>query len=503
MDQDYEGTPNPLNPKPTPEEPVKNVSEATDLNNDNVTRQQNDNAFESFKPTKRADDTFDSLKPIIQPENPFDTKSETINPIKTTPSRPNFGVTRPLAANKKFVPVKPDYDIKATPIPDEAPNTSIAQPNNSSSPQINTAPKPVVTEVKSTHTLLKKRGLIIGGIIAIFLAIGCGVVAALLIINKPEDPVSMAFQNLLENGYNDNMDISGTVAITINDNSSPFSRIKINLNSQKLGGSFANSTDINLNLKSQNSPEDTTVSISEIYTSKGDLYFRTENMENLTTSLINNPEPITDCQSEEDCATVVPPTNNANHSDETLNTFENKWFKISSDTISQATNGSENSSCLTPLINNLGNNLKNIALVYQQNPFISSSTEGIPISNKNYPVRRIVLNKTKLESFITSINSSKEVTNLASCLGHSNDDLNSDSLISSMSNLPNLYVEVDENHKISRLYFEYEDNDFSILTDLNIAYPNSVTISEPKNFEEYESFIQQLLEGVTKNLSTD
>ena len=95
------------------------------------------------------------------------------------------------------------------------------------------------------------------------------------------------------------------------------------------------------------------------------------------------------------------------------------------------------------------------------------------------------------------------MTNLASCLGHSNDDLNSDSLISSMSNLPNLYVEVDEKHKISRLYFEYENNDFSIITDLSIAYPNSVTISEPKNFEEYESFIQQLLEGVTKNLSTD
>ena len=140
MDQDYEGTPNPLNPKPTPEEPVKNVSEATDLNNDNVTRRQNDNAPESFKPIKQADDTFDSLKPIKQPENPFGTKSEKINSIKTTPSRPNFGVTRPLAANKKFVPVKPDSDIKATSIPDEAPNTSIAQPNNSSAPQINAAP---------------------------------------------------------------------------------------------------------------------------------------------------------------------------------------------------------------------------------------------------------------------------------------------------------------------------------------------------------------------------
>ncbi len=501
MDQDYEGTPNPLNPKPTPEEPVKNASEATDLNNDNVTRQQNDNAPESFKPIKQADDTFGSLKPIIQPENPFGTKSEKRNPIKTTLSRPNFGVTRPLAANKKFVPVKPDNDIKATPILDEAPNTSSAQPNNSSAPQINAAPKPIVTEVKSTHTLLKKRGLIVGGIIAIFLAIGCGVVAALLIINKPEDPVSMAFQNLLENGYNDNMDISGTVAITINDDSSPFSIIKINLNSQKLGGSFANSADINLNLKTQNSPEDTTVNISEIYTPKGDLYFRTENMENLTTSLINNPEPVIDCKNEKDCATITPSADDSNYPNKTTNNAESKWVKISSNTINQAIN--QNSSCFTPLVNSLDSNSKNIALLYQQNPFISSSTEGIPISNKNYPVRRIVLNKTKFESFITSINSSKEVTNLASCLGHSNDDLNSDNLISSISNLPNLYVEIDEQHKISRLYFEYQNNDFSMITDLNIAYPNNITISEPKNYEEYETIIQQFIENIANNLNIE
>ena len=139
--------------------------------------------------------------------------------------------------------------------------------------------------------------------------------------------------------------------------------------------------------------------------------------------------------------------------------------------------------------------MNNVLVLYKNNPFITSSAENIAISNKAYPVRRIMLDKSNFTSFVESAKDLTMVKDLLNCIEQDSSSINTDSLIENISKLPTLYVEIDDQYQFTRLYFQYDNDDVKITTDLSLDYPSSPNISEPKQYTDFNTLLQKLSGG--------
>ncbi|MBR3256315.1 hypothetical protein IKG10_01455 [Candidatus Saccharibacteria bacterium] len=380
------------------------------------------------------------------------------------------------------------------------------QPINTMPQVINATPTAVVTEVKSSHKTIKKRGMIIGGIIAVFIAVSCGVAAALLLLNNPKDPVAAAIEKIINNGYAQNIAINGTIDAAIKDKSSPYTSLKIDLNSQLVGGTAVNSTNAKITINMQNPSRTIPLDFDEVYAKGGDLYLKLDGATNAIKQLnymgglTEEPDPVVDCEGteENDCTVVDDSLKTINSIEEILKTVDGNWIKINSSDLSKTiASTSENAitNCATSFVNDLKNNTNNVLVLYKNNPFITSSAENIPISNKAYPVRRIMLDKSNFTSFVESAKDLTMVKDLLNCIGQDSSSINTDSLIENISKLPTLYVEIDDQYQFTRLYFQYDNDDVKITTDLSLDYPSSPNISEPKQYTDFNTLLQKLSGG--------
>lgn len=374
----------------------------------------------------------------------------------------------------------------------------------------------------------KKTGLIIGIIIGAVVLI-CGVVVAvLLVMNLTKgDAVSRAMSKLINGEAPQNVIINGTIDITPNNADSPFTSVQIDLNSEAATSSMINHSNAKITF-SLDEVDDVSVDFEEVYAANGDLYFKldgsTAAIEDLTASLQNKlleePEVVdtTNCDTDETGATncieaeeesegelILPTQSDSSDLQTSMSSFagilevvDGEWLKVSMDELNEITSGTENSemSCLVNLAKDTKEHNNSVAKIYNDNPFIESTTENLSVTSKNNPIYKITINEKNFTNYMNELQGSTELNDLFSCMGYENSEVNMDNVAEEISNLPDIYVEIDDEDNFTRLYFVSEmntdDNNATITTDLNFTYPDTINVAEPTEYKDFSSVIQEI-----------
>lgn len=469
MDDKTQGTPNPLNPTPGVTPLDANPSEP------------------------------------IRPANQFNT-SEPIRPVNqfnTTPPANQFNTTPP---NSPAVPMGVVENLDPTNRPMEY------------------APMPETPQPKKNK---KKVGLIIGGMICLFLAIGCGVAAILLFMNHG-DPVERAMGKLMSGEAPTNTTIQGTIGIKSNDSSSSISDLEISINSNLATDSLINSSTATLSGSLRNGG-DFSIDLSEVYAANGDLYLKIDGI----SEIMGDPYLLSDSaettsteegltteglQAEEEISVDEEMTLNEETSStgtitsmlSIIGTIDGEWIRIPiselGTTSSELTSGIDSeTSCMAELFMNLNNNRNSIMEMYQRNSFIGSTTKDLAVASVNNPIYKVIVKSENFTNFFNETRNSSILKEYQDCTGETVGALNADSVDQTLAELPEVYVEVDGDDNFTRLYFVTDANegDATITTDLNFSYPTNVNVSEPTEYTDLSEILQRLFSNVYDTTGAD
>lgn len=492
MEEKSGGTPNPLNPaqNSAPQNSVSRPSRPAPIS----------------QPSS-------SMQPPIRP-------ATTPRPI----SRPN-PVPSPVPSPESI----PNPEI--VPNPESAPSPE--SPSDTTDPLARPMEKAGAQEVKPVKK--KKTGLIVGAIICLFLAIGCGVTAALLLLTPKPDPVASAIDKLFTGVRPSNLSVDGDIEYTINDQNSPFSSIKIDLDAAVVNNSTINSTNATITANLRGGSDPIVINFQELYASNGDLYLKLAGVgdaidtlstrQNLLNPGVDEPEcqtdengnttcdtnltEVIDCEGEESCVDlniIESPSSDilasiANFTP-IIEKIDDEWLRISSDELSayaESITKQSNLSCLTDLVSSINNNSNSIAKFYQDNPFITSTNKDLTVTSKNYPIYQINIDGEKFTKFVNATKDSTVTDTLFSCLGYENATVNTDNIASEIAKLPKIYVEIDNDNNFARIYFDAksEDNSTEAKVDIVLTYPNTINITEPVEYQDLNTVLQDIFEALS------
>lgn len=434
--------------------------------------------------------------------------------------------TNPLNPNSNPLDANPADSTPLEEIVEEVQTVSVTPTPGSATDPMARPMEQAPTVVEPVKPKKKKTGLIIGIVIAVVLLIG-GVAAALIIMNMNKgDAVAKAIEKIVTGNAPENVVIDGTLTLVPNEDDSLLSNVQIDLDSQASTRSMMNSSiaTVTTNFANGNSAS---FEFDEVYAANGDLYFKlsglTNAMEDYTAAMQSAMlesgtagSEVVDCESEDGCVAtteVVEPTSlpvevEADTSlgvmeslTEILSIIENvdgEWLRISTDDlsgVSELAPQESGTSCLVDFVGNVKNYNNSIAEIYGKNPFITSTTEGVTLASKSgEPVYKVTIDSEKFGAFINEFQNSELVSNLFSCMGYENSEVNVDNVVKDIDSLPTFYVEVDKDYNFTRLYFtsDLAEGDMTLTTDLGFTYPTNINVAEPAEYTDFSSMIQEI-----------
>ena len=380
----------------------------------------------------------------------------------------------------------------------------------------------------------KKTGLIIGIVAAVLVAIGCGVVAAIMLMGQG-DPVSKAMLKIMEGKSPANVAVNGTIEITPTDKDSMLTSLKIDLKSDATTNSMINHTTANVTA-SLDQMGDIEVEAEEIYAESGDLYIKIDGLADAINNLsagVQQNYMVTDCTSEEvetDCVSDDLTIDTTTSESELaifdafsgiVEIIDGEWLRVTVDQLKAVTDeiGTSNSlSCLSDVAQEAKNSSNSIAELYRKYPFVGSTTDGVTVASKNSTVYRVVFDREKFTSYSDALKDSTFVKKAISCLGEDKVTTN-ENAVNELDKLPNVYVEVDKDNNFSRVYFEttlkqtatdncycpdeadcsacldepVETNVANMKLDFGLTYPSTINVAEPTEYQDLVTVIQQLM----------
>ena len=344
----------------------------------------------------------------------------------------------------------------------------------------------------------KKTGLIIGIIIAAIVLIGGGIAAALIIMNLNKgDAVARAIEKIVTGNAPENVAIDGTFTLTPNEESSLLSNIQIDLDSQASTKSLMNSSVANVTMNFENG-NSASFEFDEAYAANGDLYFKLSGLTNAMedyTAAMQNAEPV---DSSVEVETSLDTSGLLTGVLGIVENVDGEWLRISTDDLSGASGlapEESNASCLVDLVKNVKNYNNSVAEIYGKNPFITSTTEGVTLASKSgEPVYKVTIDGEKFSAFINEFQNSELISNLFSCMGYENSEVNVDNVIEDINSLPTFYVEVDKDYNFTRLYFttDLADGGMTLTADLGFTYPTNINVAEPAEYTDFSNMIQEI-----------
>ena len=440
-------------------------------------------------------------KTVGQTNRPAQTVPVSVSTPRTVPTaRPARQTAAPAAQPIRQAPTA--RPVGQTPTPVAEPSTQTTTPEARPMEQ---APAADGTPKSSK----KKTGLIIAGVVALFLAIGCGVAATLLLLNPGGDPVATAVQRLMSGESGSKLAVNGTITGTFGDDST-VSDLNITLDGKADLKAKISSANIGISAKLAGNDEALSINAEEISTGNGDLFIKLDNLseaiENYGNGL-NSSEPTTqiieDCDLEnaEDCMVDVTTIDSGSAVDISqyavlFELFENKWFRISADDLTgdDLDMDTDTAQCLNTLYEDIKNSANSLSGVYKDYPFITSSTENITIAKRQNPIYRVIIDGENLANYLKVANDLPAMDSFRACAGAQNAEIDTEEIKNTIAEMPELYVEVDNNRNFTRLYTEFTIDDLSadITLDLNFSYPESVNVSEPTEYENFSEFMQKL-----------
>lgn len=380
----------------------------------------------------------------------------------------------------------------------------------------------------------KKTGLIVGIVIAVILLIGGGVAAAILIMNMNKvDPVAKALEKIVTGNAPANVAIDGNFTLTPNDEESPVENIQIQLQSQASTTSFLNASSANVSIDFKNA-NPISFDFEEVYAANGDLYFKVDGLtgaledyaKTMQTTTLNSELDLTEtgCAEGEECETTTVTTdvldvetNCVDREDTnctgytqtdllttlsgTLGMFEvidGTWLRISTDELTNTTDlvptGSD-TTCLVNLMSDMKDYNNSVAEIYNKNPFITSTTEGVTLASKNGgQVYKVQIDSEKFDAFIKEFQNSALIDKLFNCMNYDNTTANVDDMVAQIDNLPTFYVELDKEYNFTRLYFvsDLSDDTITLTSDLGFKYPTNINVAEPEEYRDFSEVIQEI-----------
>ena len=472
------------------------------------------------------------------------------NPLNPTPAAgpaPNpMPSATPSPAPSPVTPVP-----TASPTPNTTPTQAPAQPVvpvtntikvDSLAPEDRPMEKAAPTEAAPAKK--KKTGLIAGIIAVVAVLVLGGVAAAIAIIMMNQvDPVTAAMKKIMDGEAPTNVAIDGDINITLNDEFSPVSNIKIALNSKLISSSAINNSVANVTTTIRN-VGDFNIEFDEVYAGNGDLYFKidgaTSALEDSGILYLLNlsnqmPEQI-DCGEDAVCQTTeiqaLTCTNGENCEltkiDDTklnvldggqnvldantiayfaslvgvIEVIDGEWLKVSVDELNMLSGGmtaSSDISCVTNLVSNINTNSNSAIELYSKYPFISSTNKDVKLASKNYPVYQISVDSEKFANFVNSIQNSEMTANLYSCLGWTdNVSVSKDDVVKMVNTMPKIYAEVDSENNFTRLYLtsDLNNGEGTMMIDLGFSYPTNVNVSEPEEYKNFSDVIQEIMSSM-------
>lgn len=483
MNENPEGTPNPLNPYP---------------------------GSQDLAPT---------------PEPIASAASEPVSPVEPMPEEPVQPIEEVVGAAEQKIEV-------ATPLPESAPAQPIIEPamnindQSISSTQIN--PDSQTTQTVEPAKKSGKKIATIFAVIFILVAIGCG--AAAIVILKPfgQDAVPAALSKLM-NGAPSIVKIDGVATLNFNNQSSYVSNLKLDFKADLDNISGGNTISAKVAANFENG-EEFSFGADEIHTKDGNLYLKlsgisgalekyydmlpnTHMKNSIKTNCVGDTSSTTNCTASSLSSSTTSQEKSTTISESLglIDVINDEWILIPgssfsnvSDLInSNVSSGNKTSQCLIDAAGNLGEYGSNFAKLYNDNQFIAYSTDSIPIAKKKDAIYRLYIDAEKLAGFINAMTNSGFLNELSACMGGmampTGITVSADALKPMIAFLPNIYVEIDDDNNFTRVYLESSSDITSVTVDLSFSYPTSITIEEPDHYIDFNENLSQIFDEFYSN----
>ncbi len=408
----------------------------------------------------------------------------------------------------------------------------------------------------------KKTGLIVGIIMALIVLIGGGVAAAIIIpMLSQKDPVTMAMEKIMSGKAPANVAIDGDIDIAISDQFSPVSNIKISMNSGLIPQSLINNSKA-IVTASIRGIGDVSVEVDEIYANKNEMFFKIDGITNALEDsglvyLLNMSNKITEkmdcgedgyCQAEEIAAEtncvgnpdlncgeeittemegiVLEPGGQVVLDEDTMTFFasmvdaieiiDGEWLRISIEDLGAFANGTlvqSDASCVADLVSTLNTSSNSAIEAYNKYPFITATDKDVDLAKKQYPVYKVSIDDENFTNYINSIQNTALSEKIYSCLNlEDNVWIDEGDISKIVEDMPNFYVEVDNENNFTRLYVKSTINssdcacmdsvdivcdcpklpDSVVTMDLNFSYPDNINVPAPTEYRDFKDVIQDI-----------
>ena len=475
-------------------------------------------------------------------ENPEGTGG-TPNPLDETPTPP----MEPAESEQPVVPVEqPAEPAESVEQPVESAET-VEQPVEAETPVEPVAEEPVVEEVTVAEQVVeepvasveaaefeskdsvvepkkksKSKAALILAILLLLIAIGCGV-AAFLMFNPfggNSNAVPAAINKLLA-GAPKNVNIDGTVTLSDDSETSSAKELVINFQTNMNTETGENATNATLTATLSNDDE-IEFEANEIHTQDNKLFVKLSGIGKAITEhgklLPIEPTGGCDPEASEDC--VIETVEDVDYAEGmtledkcisedssvkceesitgptiidylgVLETIDEMWVLIPNsdfNNLSSITEINAETQCMINIANNSSDYGREVVDIYKANPFISSSTEKIPVAKKKNTIYKLTIDEEKLAGFTNAMGNSSLLSEFNACIGETVTDepVTPSNIAAIIKLLPTLYVEIDNDNNFTRAYTKIlgSDDGVSVTVDLSFSYPTtSVEIEEPTDY---------------------
>lgn len=141
--------------------------------------------------------------------------------------------------------------------------------------------------------------------------------------------------------------------------------------------------------------------------------------------------------------------------------------------------------CDIDLIDKFRNNTSNLAQLYRTMPFISGANAGTELASKQYPTYRIVIDQKNYEAFVQEIKDDGMLDDYLKCSVRTLNDV-----LTFPSQMPALYVEMDNGNNLTRLYFAVANARATMNVNLDFSYPNTINVQRPQVYQTMDQIRQ-------------
>lgn len=338
----------------------------------------------------------------------------------------------------------------------------------------------------------KKTGLIVA-IVTILAVVVIGAVAAVAIINPfgpKQDAVPAALAKLFSEGAPKLVATQGEVTVTTKEAQSPFAAIAVKFNAGINGDTGANYTNAKITATFQDEKQ-FSFDADEIYVPDGDLYLR----------LSNIADALSNYKSEQNAKTVMPSSSDSVLDFiEVFEVIDEEWIHIDKSTFSSVTGLTSIDSPAQCLIDAAGNMKKygdNFKKLYEENPFVTYSTNDLELTQKKDPLYLLGFDAEKMTGFINGIGNSGLANEMLACMDEKAtiNEISVDQVKEMVDALPIIYVEIDSNNNFTRVYLSLatEDNEMEAIADISLYYPEKIDVKEPEVYIELDKALSKLL----------